>query len=56
VYVTESPVTPEPGLGAVTAPCAGADGATPQEFAVHEGAALHEPLVWHVAEAGPVRV
>jgi hypothetical protein len=54
--VTESPVTPAPGLGGVTVPFSGAAGTAPHEFTVHTGAALQAPLVWQVAVAEPVNV
>jgi hypothetical protein len=40
----------------VTLPCAGADSAGVHESALHEGAALHAPLAWHVAVAPALSV
>ncbi len=54
--MTVSPVFPLPGAGALTVPGAGAEGATAHEFAAQVGAAVHEPLGWHVAVADPVSV
>jgi hypothetical protein len=54
VYVTESPVTPVPGAGAVTLPRLGAPGTGPHELGVQVGATLLQaPSLWHVVVTEP---
>jgi hypothetical protein len=43
-------------VGAVTLPFAGAAGTVAHEVDTQVGAAVHDPLVWHVAVVEPVSV